>query len=298
MRVLIVGGSGFIGNHLAEFLTSNGYEVHVLNRSKKDSNVFMEYVLNTLDHPINEILKQHQFDLCINCAGSANVSYSFEHPFFDYELNTRIVFNILSAIHKISPRTRFINLSSAAVYGNPNKLPIAEETKLEPVSPYGNHKLMSEMICQQFKRYFDIESCSLRIFSAYGPGLKKQLLFDICNKLKSNSHIELFGTGEETRDFIYIDDLVRAIKLVGDQDKFKHDSYNIGSGKQVSIKEIANVFIENHPSCDSIHFNMETRIGDPLKWEADISRLKKLGFNSEIDINKGVKAYIDWYNSI
>ena len=93
-------------------------------------------------------------------------------------------------------------------------MPIKESSPIRPLSPYGFHKAMAEKLCEEYYTFFGIATCSLRIFSAFGPGLRKQLLWDIYNKSKSLNSIELFGTGNESCDYIYIDDIVRAIELV------------------------------------------------------------------------------------
>ena len=101
------------------------------------------------------------------------------------------------------------------------------------------HKLMAEQICQEFNRFWGIRTCCLRIFSAYGPRLKKQLLWDIYQKIKKNDELVLYGTGNETRDFIYISDIIRIIDMVIQKAEFRGEALNIANGKQIKIKDIA-----------------------------------------------------------
>ena len=151
----------------------------------------------------------------------------------------------MDCIRKNSPASKFINLSSAAVYGNPKVIPIMEDTPLNPISPYGFHKEFAERICNEFSQLFGIKCLSLRIFSVYGPGLKKQILWDINKKIQESkeSRIELFGSGEESRDFIYVDDLVNAIQLIANKGDFKGEVYNVANGQEITIKEVATLFV-------------------------------------------------------
>jgi UDP-glucose 4-epimerase len=297
-RAIIFGSSGFVGAALAKHLKTKGYFVVGCDVINSDADKCLDSFYLAVDNQqsLKNIFK-NQYDICINCAGSASVAYSFENPFHDYELNTRIVFQILTAIKENNPSCRFINLSSAAVYGNPQILPINEIAKIKPVSPYGNHKYMSEMICRQFFEYFNIQTCSLRIFSAYGPGLKKQLFWDMFQKAKANNNITLFGSGNETRDFIFILDLVKVIALIADSG-FEYREINVGNGREVKIKEVADIFLKNFDTNVRYTFSGEEKTGDPVNWKADITILKSLGYIQEYKIEDGIIEYVNWLRSL
>ena len=173
MKILIVGSRGFIGSHCVDYFEKNnevwGCDV-VLDYA---SNHY--FSIDAVDSDFQNIFQQQKFDVCINCSGAANVPFSLERPINDFKLNTLNVFKLLEAIRLYAPGCKFINMSSAAVYGNPLSLPIKESDKRNPVSPYGLHKLMAEIVCEEFYHFWGMKTCSLRIFSAYGPRLKKQL---------------------------------------------------------------------------------------------------------------------------
>ncbi|HET6244683.1 MAG: SDR family oxidoreductase [Bacteroidetes bacterium] len=299
IKVLIFGSSGFVGAALVKYMSELGYSVSgcdIINNDEKEYlNAF--YFAQDNQESLNEIFLSN-YDVCINCAGSASVAYSFENPFKDYELNTRIVFRILSSIKKESPECRFINLSSAAVYGNPASLPIKEEDPVNPVSIYGNHKFMSEMICRQFYDYFKIQTCSLRIFSAYGPGLQKQLFWDMYQKTIKSKSINLFGTGNETRDFIYIKDLVKAIELIVSEKKFKYREINIANGTEVSIRQAAEIFYSLYDPSIKFEFSGEEKPGDPKNWKANIAVLKSFDYKTEYGIEEGIAEYVEWLKKL
>jgi UDP-glucose 4-epimerase len=293
-NAIIFGSSGFIGSALSKRFAQEGYTVYGCDL---ENNGFFKphyfYPHTELENEPSNIFQTH-FSLCINAAGSASVPYSFQEPFKDYELNTRIVFKILNELRKSGSKARFINLSSAAVYGNPKRLPIGENDTLSPISPYGNHKLMSEMIVEQFREHFQIEAISLRIFSAYGPGLKKQIFWDLYQKALKSNDFEVHGTGQESRDFIYIDDLVEAIFLIAETKDYLYPVYNIGNGIEITTEQIVSFFCKLYSDNLKYSFNGIVREGDPNNWCADIEKLKKLGYKPSFTIEKGIEQFVKW----
>lgn len=292
MKILIIGARGFIGSHCVDFFSKN-HEVW-------SCDIILDYdipryiPIDAVDSDFLEIFQKEVFDICINCSGAANVTFSLDKPFNDFKLNTLNVFKILEAIRMYSPDCRFVTMSSAAVYGNPESLPIKEKHKRNPVSPYGYHKVMAEMICEEYYRFWNVKTCCLRIFSAYGPRLKKQLFWDMYNKVKNEKILTLWGTGNETRDFIYVKDIVRIIDLIITNDLFDGSVYNVGVGIQTKISDVAKTFVELLGEDKKITFNGNVRKGDPLNWEADISKFKELGFIPSYSLREGIQEYINW----
>lgn len=293
MKLLIIGGQGFIGSHCYRYFTSLGFNVWSCGlRVCEDSNYIQLEKVNT---DFNSLFNNNEkFDICINASGSSNVMFSFSNPDIDFELNVFNVNKILTALKKYSPETKFINLSSAAVYGNPDMLPIKEESKAKPLSPYGFHKLQSEYLLNEYSIFFGLKTCSLRIFSAYGDGIKKQLFWDLFIKYKENEVIKLFGTGNETRDFIHIDDLLQVILLVLKKAPFKGEIYNVGSGISTSILEAVTTFYNELNQGSRFFFSKENKLGDPLYWQSDISKIKELGFKQNVTLEEGLKRYAKW----
>lgn len=296
-KVLIIGSKGFIGNHLMNHLKRQELEVY-------GADVAVDYIsknyflIDASNSNFNEIFEKNKFDFCINCSGAASVPDSLMHPLRDFSLNTINVFKLLDAIKSYQPVCKFINLSSAAVYGNPKDLPINEKQATTPVSPYGLHKLMSEQICNEYYSFFDIPTCSLRIFSAYGEGLQKQLFWDLFQKSKSSKEITLWGTGKESRDFIYIKDLVNAIYVVLLNANFDGQIINVGNGEEVFIEECVYIFYSFFDREIHHKFSGEGRKGDPNNWVADISILKGLGYKQEYNIREGLSNYYKWVQQI
>lgn len=292
MKILIIGSKGFIGTHCVNYFQKKCevWECDVFLECDKTRYIYIDPV----ESNFNGIFQKNKFDVCINCSGAANVPYSLEKPLVDFQLNTVNVFKILDSIRRFNPECKYINLSSAAIYGNPSFIPILEDASSRPVSPYGTHKEMAEMICDEFHQFWNIKTVCLRIFSAYGPGLKKQLLWDLSQKIKNDDLIELFGTGEETRDFIYIDDLVQLIECVINKSEFSGEHINAANGKQIKVSTVAYLMKKALNSEKPVKYNNSNRKGDPLYWEADIARAKKLGYIPKNTIEDGIKKYTEW----
>ena len=297
-KFLIIGSKGFIGVHLKTYLEVMGHEVWGADVIVDYVNTERYFLVDASNPGFHEVFENESYDICINCSGAADVADSLKHPLRDYQLNTTVVFKLLEAIRVYQPECKFINLSSAAVYGNPISLPVKENSSLAPISPYGYHKLMSERICEEYHRFFGLHTCSLRIFSAYGEGLRKQLFWDLFQKTKNNEKIILFGTGNESRDFIYIGDLVQAILNVALYAKYKGQSINVANGEEISIKDCVREFYDLFERPINYRFSGQVRKGDPNNWVADISLLKDLGYKQKYSLKDGLKNYYKWLTEI
>jgi UDP-glucose 4-epimerase len=294
MQILIIGSKGFIGQHLLCHFKETGHDVFGADVVVDYMNTERYVLIHESSSDYSFLFQRLTYDLCINCSGAASVQDSLNNPMKDFYLNTIIVFKILEAIKTFQPNCRFINLSSAAVYGNPEHLPVKESARLKPLSPYGIHKLQSEHICKEFYDFYQIQTCSIRIFSVYGPGLKKQLFWDIFEKAKSCKAFKLYGTGNESRDFIYVHDLARAIELVAKFSNFKADIINIANGKEIKIKDAVSIFFSFFNCRITYNFSGESRKGDPIRWVADIDKLKSFGYIPSVDLRSGLQQYFEW----
>lgn len=292
MKILIIGSKGFIGSHCVDYF-SKEHEVWGCDVAL-DYNTSHYISIDSVDSDFLGIFEQRTYDVCINCSGAANVPFSLDKPFNDFKLNTLNIFKLLEAIRKNAPRCKFITMSSAAVYGNPEFLPIKERQANKPVSPYGYHKVMAEMICEEYSRFWNIQTCCLRIFSAYGPGLKKQLFWDLYHKIINDDCPTLWGTGRESRDFIYISDIVKIIELTIRYSSFNGEVVNVANGRQIKISEVVETVRKVSGTEKTIRFNGAERKGDPINWEADISIIKGWGYKPSVDLETGIDYYLRW----
>ncbi|MCE2711646.1 MAG: NAD-dependent epimerase/dehydratase family protein [Cryomorphaceae bacterium] len=294
MNILIIGSEGFIGSNCERYFSKNHsvLSCDVIELEKK--NYF------NLEHKsFQSIIGNHNIHVCINCSGSSNVAESYHNPQNDFQLNTKNVGVFLDAIRLSQPECKFINLSSAAVYGNPTELPVSEKTQIAPISNYGFHKVYAEQICNQYSQVYNVKTISIRIFSAYGPGLKKQLLWDIYQKAKNNQdQIELFGTGMETRDFIFIEDIVEAVELLIGNAEFKGEAYNLASGVEIKINEVSKLLLEKLNWKGEVFFNNKELEGYPKYWKSEISKIKKIGFVPKVNLINGIEETVKWMNQL
>jgi UDP-glucose 4-epimerase len=292
MRVLILGAKGFIGSNLTTYLRMVGYYVEGCDLIGESSIQYRN--LSILTDDFKTYFTANNFDVCINAAGSGNVGLSLDQPLNDFDSNSFATFRILELIRKHELNCKYIHISSAAVYGTPSSLPICESSPTNPLSPYGYHKLVSEIICKEFNHIFRIPVVIVRPFSVYGNGLKKQLFWDICEKLNGNNKIELYGSGLESRDFIHINDVVQIFDLIIRKAVFTCEVFNIANGVETTINEVALIF--NSVFGDKeIKFSGKTKIGDPLNWQANINKIDALGFKPKIQLHQGISDYIHWY---
>lgn len=276
-----MGSNGFIGSNLSRLFQQRGHDLELIN-----------YRDGLFGENSREVFKEA--DVVINCIGSANVGFSYSNTNFDFESNVDVVRRILELMREFNLKhLKFINLSSAAVYGNPQKLPVKESDPALPLSPYGYHKYMAELLIKEYAACFGLKTVSLRIFSAYGSGQKKLLLWDLHKKIqKSNGKIVLFGTGNESRDFIHIEDISQQILLAINNADFLGEAINVANGREVKISEVVELYQQNYPNKFDYEFNGELRLGDPLNWCADISTMESWSYRSIINLENGIADYI------
>jgi UDP-glucose 4-epimerase len=298
-NVLVVGSEGFIGSNLAKQLSADfsvfGCDVVDSSSYLHESN-YIKICVEKLSFDESFILFKP--DICINCSGSANVKASFVDIKNDFDKNVNTIVQLTDSILKVKPYCKLINLSSAAVYGNPGNLPITKDAATRPISPYGVHKLLSEKLISSYHDIFNINACSLRIFSVYGEGQKKLLLWDFLNQSwskKNTNSIKLFGTGRESRDYIHIQDVIQQIILVINNAGFFGEVYNIGNGEEIYINDLIYMLSNEAGIINKVEFTGENKIGDPVNWKADISEMISWGYQQTVSIETGVKSYVKWF---
>lgn len=297
-KMIITGVNGFIGRSAREYF-SNEYEMTGIDLAAAycEERVPIHYYQCNMSKDAQElanIFTDVQPDVVLHCAGSANVGASVINPMADLDGNLHSLYQLLLALKAFEKKPKIIFFSSAGVYGNPARLPITEADASAPISPYGLHKRMCEELCSYYNQVHGFRIRSVRIFSAYGNGLRKQLLWDIYQKYANTGKIKLFGTGSETRDFIHISDIMQALELILAYDG-PEEIFNVANGEEVSIRELAETYAaELGEPADIVSFNGETKVGDPQNWRADISLLRRIGYERKMDLKAGIRSYVEW----
>lgn len=297
MKVVVSGAAGFLGRAIVERFLADGYHVVGLGRSAAPPAQLDHTAWQQMELPaagLSAVLREVQPEVVIHAASSASVALSIEDPLYDLTQSVGVWSHMLEAIRHSGISCRTVLLSSAAVYGNPLRLPISEDDAPAPISPYGHHKYFCEMIANYYVRLYGLQICTARIFSAYGPGLKRQVVWDLCRKLQASPRVALSGTGEESRDFIHASDTAQAIACIVERGDFAGGLYNVASGTAITISllaaSVASAFSAEH----RVSFNGQSRDGDPLVWRADIRRLSALGFRCAMEFEEGLRDYVDW----
>ncbi len=296
MKIFIIGYKGFIGSSLLTYFNEKGLDVSAYN-SIEIKNVGNDYFYSLIN--FSSLLSQFEKSIVINCSGNGSVLTSIINPRLDFEANVSFTQFLLEEIRKANTNCSYIHLSSAAVYGNPRVLPVREDSLLDPISPYGYHKVLSENLCRQYADLYRIQSIVLRPFSVYGPGLRKQLIWDVHEKFfqtENNEPLVFFGTGNETRDFIFIEDLCQIIEMLVDQasNLSTFEVFNASNEEEVKIKSIIELIACKFKDKPFL-FSGISREGDPNNWMGNISKIKRLGYSRKISLEQGLEAYTNWY---
>ncbi len=297
--VLITGVAGFLGRYVARQFAAEGWRVVGLDDAPPENVPLRDgaqYFRLKLPHPqLADILRDEQPAACVHCAGRASVPLSMDDPAADFRDNTVLTFELLDTLRRHAPGCRFLLLSSAAVYGNPETLPVRETHRAAPLSPYGFHKLQCELLCEEFARIYALPAVSVRIFSAYGPGLRRQVIWDICERVLATGALTLRGTGEESRDFIHAADVARALALLARCAPGEGEIYNLASGAEVTVADLAAQIARSLGRKEVVPvFDGIARAGDPRNWRADIGKLAALGFAPSVPLEQGIRSVAAW----
>jgi len=294
--VLVTGVAGFLGRYVAREFLRLGWRVIGLDVvAEENAPPSVEYHRMVLPNSdFAGLLVQAQPNACIHCAGRASVGHSLIDPAADFRDSATVTFELLDALRLTAARCRTVLLSSAAVYGNPTSLPVSETHALSPLSPYGYHKLMCEHLAEEFFRIYGLPTVVVRVFSAYGPGLRRQVIWDICQRALTSDTLRLHGTGDESRDFIHAADIAAGIALLVEKAPFEANRYNLATGCETTIKSLAEQVVEELGGFVVPVYDGISTPGDPRNWRADISQLAALGFSPRISLGEGLRGVAAW----
>lgn len=297
MKVFVTGAAGFVGRYVAREFAEQGHLVSGLGWGKfpessqwglyhwYEGSVTLDNLIEWADKP----------DVIVHCAGGSSVAYSVEYPRQDFSLTVDSTSQVLEYIRLHSPQTRLVYPSSAAVYGNVEQLPIQESFPLQPISPYGVHKAMCEQLCEMYFHNYGVSSSVVRLFSVYGRELRKQLLWDACNKLLRQEY-EFFGTGEELRDWLHVTDAARLIVTMALSANDSFDVFNGGTGQGVRVRDVLQQLFDAFKVESAPVFSNQAKTGDPVGLVADSQALKKLAWKPEVELQSGIQDYVQWFH--
>ncbi|MDD2448833.1 MAG: NAD(P)-dependent oxidoreductase [Sulfurimonas sp.] len=297
-KILITGAKGFLGSNTSRYFKNLGYQTYGIGHGglsvEESQKIGLDYWKKD-DVSIESILEfEQKFDLIVHCGGSGSVGFSIEYPYDDFKKTVDGTLEVLEYMRLYNKDAHLIYPSSPAVQGEHPNSPIKECYVGKPASPYGYHKKISEDLCQSYSEKYGLKVSVIRLFSVYGEGLKKQLLWDAYKKIQNaDSEVLFWGTGEETRDFIHVNDVLSIItKLLKTDSKFV--ILNGGTGLKYTIKDVVEMIRDLVNPDVNIGFNKQVNIGNPIYYWADLEKLEKYNFKADIKLEYGIKSFIAW----
>ncbi len=294
---LVTGAAGFIGRHLARALAREGWQVHGIGHGGWPAEEWRTWGLSQW---VGAHVAPGALDswggtpgLVVHCAGGASVGLSMQRPGEDFERTVASTAAVLDYVRRRAPDAAVVVPSSAAVYGSTGNAPAAESRPPRPESVYGFHKLMAEQLCAEYGRFHGTRTAAVRLFSVYGPGLRKQLLWDACGKL-SRGERTFFGSGGEARDWVHVEDAARLLVQAASRASAGGFVVNGGSGEAVTVREI----VEQAAAALGVAgplFSGAPRPGDPDRLVADPRVGRDLGWRPRTNWRDGVREYCAWF---
>ncbi len=297
-RVLITGAHGFLGRYVAKIYGQANFYVIGLGHgtwSASEEKVWGIDEWHNADVNMDSLQSYaSDVDIIIHCAGSGSVGFSLVNPMKDFERTVWTTHYVLEYIRVFSPQTCLLYPSSAAIYGNQETLPLTTNMTPNPISPYGVHKSIVEELCVMYAKQYGVRAAVLRLFSVYGNGLKKQLLWDACSKLSQGINT-FWGTGEETRDWVHVSDVAQAFLIAGEKATSECPVVNVGTGHAVQIKDVLDILFEAYGAQERPAFGGEVNVGNPNHYVADAAVITGWGWHPTIDLTQGITEYVRWY---
>lgn len=300
-RVLVTGAHGFIGRNISIYLANAGWSVLGIGHGEWVDETPSTWGLSawkTDDIDVSSLVSlcTSPPDVIIHAAGGSTVGKAADSPHDDFIKTVISTQRIIEYARLHAPNCRIVYLSSAAVYGQAAITPTPESQPLQPVSIYGTHKLVAEELLLGYGRALGIKVRILRLFSVYGPGLKKQLLWDACCKF-SNHSCEFNGTGDEIRDWCHIRDVCEWIRILASSETKLPVVLNGGSGTGTSVRSILSLASEQFALLGKLRFNGVRRIGDPIAYIADTTLGGDIGFRVLVSLRDGIREYASWFKN-
>ena len=301
VRVLVTGGAGFIGSHLCERLVRDGHDVTVIdnlstgrkgNLSGLRGHRAVRLVKGDIRNHVMTTRVMQGIEAVVHLAAIISVPYSISHPITTNQVNVDGTVNLLSSACKRHV-SKFVNISSCAVYGEAKRLPIDEQHPKAPLSPYAASKLCSEIYCEAFHEAYGLDTTVLRLFNVYGPRQEGNpyagVIVQFKERLMKGTPPLVYGDGKQTRDFVHVYDVVEAICECLEDRRTGVKVFNIGSGSPTSISELADLMSAlSQTNVRPVYSS--PRQGDILHSYADITKARtELGYQPRVSLEEGLR---------
>jgi UDP-glucose 4-epimerase len=309
-RILVAGGAGFIGSHIADKLLAIGAEVTVLdnlstgrmeNLEQHKHNKNLHFVKGDIRNAKQVKAAVKNAEAVFNDAAVVSVRLSIDNPMLVNEVNVNGALNLLKASVD-SGVERFVQASSASVYGDAETLPIAEDTRLKPISPYAVSELAAESYAKAFHKVYGLQTVCLRYFNVYGPRQSYSpytgAITIFMNQLLNNQPITIFGDGEQTRDFVYVEDVASANMLALTRKEAVGEILNIATGAATSVNMLVKTLMKIVDGARTEPRHLEPKSGEIKHSRASIDKAKRiLGYKPIFTVDRGLEQLVKWYTS-
>lgn len=312
MRILLTGGAGFIGSHLAERILAKGDDVFVIDNFDKyyHPRIKRKNIKKALASPnyrllegdirdrffLERVFQKSEFDSVIHLAAKAGVRSSLKDPVSYADVNLTGTINLLeiSRKHKVSS---FLFGSSSSVYGDCN-IPYKEsELDLKPLSPYGATKLAGEQVCYIYHRLYGMKITILRFFTVYGPRQRPDMAIHKFTRLiEDNKPIQIYGKGDSQRDYTYIDDIVSGI-MASLRRKFDFEVVNLGNSRRIKLLQLIRILEEKLQKKAKLIFLPEEKAEPKVTWASIAKASRLLDFRPQTPFEEGIERFLEWYRN-
>jgi UDP-glucose 4-epimerase len=296
--IVVTGAYGFLGRHVARLFAQKGHTVLGIGHGEWDREEWKSWGLSAWRQADITLASLKQYAGCpsliVHCAGSGSVSFSVENPLTDFERTVVTTAHVLEYVRVHAPSCRIVYPSSASVYGTVETVPIREDCRAAPISQYGVHKLMAEQMVASYARQFSTSAAIVRLFSVYGCGLRKQLLWDACRKFANHDTV-FMGTGDEVRDWLHVEDAAELLLAAAEHASPECPTVNGGSGEGVSVRDVLDHLGHVLRGDLTPSFSGARRTGDPSMYVADIRNSDVWGWQPKRCWKEGMAEYALWW---
>ena len=310
MKIMITGGSGFIGSHLCDEFIKENNEVIVLTRHTSRLNnishlldkIKLERIDVTNFDELGNSIQKNQPNVIIHLAGETSHSESFENPLYDLEVNAKSTLYILEKIRSLNLKCRFILGSTFIVIGRPLQLPVTEASPCNPTTIYGADRLASENYCRIYNNVYDLDTLIFRITNSFGPReqhvANKNAINYLIYKASIGEEITIFDNGLFFRDLVYISDVISGIKTIMQKGK-SGNIYWISFGKKIWFYELGKWIEElTNSRVKYVESPQYTKKVDVGNFVVDNSKLRSLGWDTLTSVKDGIKQTLDYFAQI
>lgn len=306
-KYLVTGGAGFIGSHIVRALLEQGDFVRVLdnfstgkreNAAQFANSPHFELIEGDLRDPLALAAAVQGIDIIFHQAAFVSVPQSMEDPLSCFEINQRGTEFLLEAARKAGVK-RVVLASSAAVYGDSEAMPLDEQTPLRPLSPYAVSKRVDELYAEMYTRSFGLEVAALRYFNVYGPRQRPDSMYAAAvpiftRRLLDGKPVTIYGDGSQTRDLVYVGDIVRANLIASEHPAAPGQVFNVCSGTEIRVIDLVETLMKLFPNAPAPQF-APPRAGDIYRSVGNPQKAANLlGFKTQTSLAEGLQEVVNW----